>query len=151
MRTMSAAFARISSVSAITWPGATEGAGAGAATVTGAGAGAGAAGAGVVAAAVVMPGMVSCLPGKIRLEGPRPLALSTALVGTPNFAAMPLTVSPFAMVYFVAPAETGAGAGAGAGAAAAAPSASTWPGKMRLFQLSPLRASTLAVERPKRA
>src|SRR3954451_9735377 len=117
MRMMSWALPRISSVSATTWPADAFGKGAGAATGAGAGTGAGAIG--VFSDAVVMPGMRTFWPGKIRLEVLRPFAASTARVVTPKRPAIPLTVSPRATVYVV-PSGAGAGAGAaGAGAGAA--------------------------------
>lgn len=96
----------------------------------------------------VMPGMVICWPGKMRLELLSPLTLSTDAVDTPKRPAMRLIVSPETTEYLVTAGAAGA-AGAGVGAAAP-PRARTWPGKMRLFQLSPLSARMLAVETPNR-
>ena len=81
------------------------------------------------------------------LDQPRPLAVSTDCVETPKRAAIALIVSPATIVYL--PDETGASCGADCTGPLVV-SFSSWPGKMSDDQPSPLRASTDAVESPKR-
>ena len=82
------------------------------------------------------------------LDQPRPFAVSTDCVETPYRSAIPLMVSPATIVYL--PERSGTDSSSAMAGPLAPPSWSSCPGKISVVQPRPFRASTDAVDSPKR-